>query len=374
VSISLSELTVPVADLAKRSAATHESGRRLSDDVVAGLKELNILRAYVPRSVSGPEFDPLSVMACIETLSAADGATGWCATIASLTSHLSGSLHADVARAVFGDRNAVVCGAYAPNGRGTHQASGSYLVNGTWAWGSGSSFATWMTGGTASDDGSFRHMLFPMSAITIHDTWDSGGLRGTASHDFSVSDIEVDAAYSIDMANAKPVASATVSRIPLFVLFSAGVASVMLGIATRALDELSNLADAKRPVGSSKTLAHSPIAQVDRARAEAGVRAARAFLEDTVGTAWSAVAQGDRVDQETRLLSRLAASHAGEQAVAAVDLCYRAAGGSAVYATSPLLRCFRDIHTASAHIMVSARTYETVGRERFGLPIDTSTL
>jgi indole-3-acetate monooxygenase len=86
------------------------------------------------------------------------------------------------------------------------------------------------------------------------------------------------------------------------------------------------------------------------------------------------IQRGDRVDLETRLRARLAASNAGEQACAAVDLCYRAGGGSAVYESSPLQRCFRDVHTASAHVMVSARTYEMVGRHRLGLGIDASTL
>jgi indole-3-acetate monooxygenase len=127
-------------------------------------------------------------------------------------------------------------------------------------------------------------------------------------------------------------------------------------------------------MGSSKTLNQSQIAQSDRARAEAMIRSAQAYLHDTVGAAWDAVLHGDSVDHEVRLQARLAGTFAGEQAVSAVDLCYKSGGGSAVYATSPLQRCFRDVHTAAAHVMVSTRTYETVGRQRFGLPIDTSSL
>jgi indole-3-acetate monooxygenase len=355
-------------------ADKHQQDRKLSDDAIGILRDLDILRAYVPQKYTGPEYSPLETISAIEQLSRADGASGWCATIASLTSHLSGALEPTTATHLFGHRSSVVCGAYAPNGVGTTLSDGSYSVSGRWAWGSGSSFAQWMTAGTVCDDGTARHMLLPISALTTHDTWDSVGLRGTASHDFSADHITVRPDYSINM--AKPVlhVDAAISRMPMFVLFSGGVASVMLGIAQRALDELSLLADVKRPVGSSKTLNQSQLAQTDRARAEAMVRSARAFLHDTVGQAWDVVQAGDRVDHEVRLQARLAGSFAGEQAVAAVDLCFRAAGGSAVYATSPLQRCFRDIHTAAAHVMVSARTYELVGRQRFGLPIDTSTL
>jgi indole-3-acetate monooxygenase len=208
----------------------------------------------------------------------------------------------------------------------------------------------------------------------VQDTWDSSGLRGTASHDFTVSDFRADPRYTVDMQAATLHSDAPISRLPLFVLFSAGIASVMLGIADRALEELAQLADVKRPAGSSKTLNQSAVAQVDRARAEALVRSARSYLREIVGRAWELTVSGERVPQEVRLQARLAASHAGEQAAAAVDLCYKAGGGSAVYATSPLQRCFRDVHTAAAHVMVSPRTYEMVGRHRFGLTIDTSTL
>ncbi len=355
-------------------ADQHQRDRKLSARAISILQNLDILRAYVPSVYGGPEYSPGETLSAIQNLSRADGAVGWCATIASLTSHLAGSLEPEVAREIFGHRDTAVCGAYAPNGVGTSQGSGTFSVTGRWAWGSGSSFAKWMTAGTHCDDGTVRHMLLPTATLTMHDTWDSVGLRGTASHDFSADAVIVPEAHSVNMQQPQLKADAAISRMPMFVLFSGGVAAVMLGIAQRALEELSILADVKRPMGSSKTLNQSAIAPVDRARAEAMVNSAEAYLNDAVESAWDSVVADDRVSTENRLQARLAGSFAGEQAVAAVDLCYRAGGGSAVYATSPLQRCVRDVHTAAAHIMVSPRTYEMVGRQRFGLPIDPGTL
>lgn len=369
----LAARTDEVVSGVRERAEKHERARQLCEDTVADLKRTDILRAYVPLVYGGPEYNPFETMAAIEQLSAADGSTGWCATIASLTSHIAGCLPPDSARAIFGSHDAVACGAYAPSGTASMSSNGSFAVSGRWAWGSGSSFATWMTGGTIGDDQRPRHMFFRSDEIDVHDTWYSNGLRATASHDFSVDALTVPA-ERVAVLGSRPVAEAAISRMPLFVLFSGGVASVMLGIATRATEELTALASTKKPVQSSKTLAVSPITQVDLARAEVAVRSARAFLHENVAVAWDAVAQGDRVDLETRVRARLAASHAGEQACAAVDLCYRAGGGTAVYESSPLQRCFRDVHTASAHVMVSARTYEMVGRHRLGLDIDASSL
>ena len=114
--------------------------------------------------------------------------------------------------------------------------------------------------------------------------------------------------------------------------------------------------------------------QVDVAKAEAALGSARAFLIDEISKTWDAVLAGREVSLEQRARMRLASANAGARCVEAVDLAYHAGGGTSVYAKSPLQRCFRDIHTASQHIMVAPRTYELFGRLRLGAPADTSML
>ncbi len=55
-----------------------------------------------------------------------------------------------------------------------------------------------------------------------------------------------------------------------------------------------------------------------------------------------------------------------------IDLAYETGGGSSVFAANPLQRCFRDVHTATQHLMVSPRVLETVGRIRLGQDVDLS--
>ena len=60
---------------------------------------------------------------------------------------------------------------------------------------------------------------------------------------------------------------------------------------------------------------------------------------------------------------RLAACHATQCAIQAVDIMYQLAGGAALFQSGRLERCFRDIHAAGQHIAVSAQTnLEPVGR------------
>jgi indole-3-acetate monooxygenase len=358
-----------IDSLLRAHSDQHERDRRLAPAVVEALQSINGFRLFVPKAYDGPEHDPVDVMTAIAELAQADAASAWCATIGTLTSHCAGVMEPDVARAVFGDSKSIVCGAYAPNGVGTKQPNG-WTVNGRWAWGSGSPFADWMTGGTITDDGNFHQMFFRREQLTIHDTWESSGLRGTGSHDFSAEQAFVSDGFSTQIGRATPTTDASIARMPLFPLFCSGIASVMVGIAWRALAEITELANAKKAAQATKTLAHSAIIQSDIARAEAIIRSSWAYLIDELSSAWEVVQNGDRVSTDLRIRSRLAASHVGGELCRAVDLCYHAGGGTAVYTLSPLQRCFRDVHTAAAHIMVSPRTFETVGRYRFGLNID----
>jgi indole-3-acetate monooxygenase len=64
---------------------------------------------------------------------------------------------------------------------------------------------------------------------------------------------------------------------------------------------------------------------------------------------------------------RRACAHATECAVEAVDLCYRAACGSAVFESAPFERALRDAHAAASHITLRQTMMEEAGRVAFGL-------
>ena len=123
-----------------------------------------------------------------------------------------------------------------------------------------------------------------------------------------------------------------------------------------------------------RLLAERPVIQAEVARAEATLGAARAFLAETVGGAWERAQAAGAIDIRERARLRLAATHATLASACAVDLVYGAGGGTAVYAASPLQRCFRDIHVATQHMMVAPATLELAGRILLGLEADTAML
>lgn len=59
--------------------------------------------------------------------------------------------------------------------------------------------------------------------------------------------------------------------------------------------------------------------------------------------------------------------NAFDASCAAVQLCYKARGGSAVYAEGKLDRRLRDVLTMNQHVVVTLKSYEMAGRALLGM-------
>lgn len=373
MTVSLVQAAESIQELVEAHADKAEQQRRLPKRLVQGLRDAQLFRMCVPAAYGGPEADALTLVRAIEAVATADGAAGWCTMIASTTSSMSLFLEPEWARKIFGDPKVIAGGAYAPSGTGV-RVDGGWRVTGSWSWGSGTQHCAWITGGTNTDDGGFHLMFLEAADVTIHDTWYSTGLRGSGSNDFSVDGVFVPDGRTVQPRLGKPTIECTLAAFPNFSLLASGVAAVSLGIARHALDEVTELAQGKKPLFSSRTLSQSGSMQAELAKAEAMLRSARAFLHDELHTAWETAACGGRVDVPTRARIRLACVNASTSAAKATDAAYTMAGGTAVYDTSPLQRCMRDAHVATQHLMVSPRLYETLGKHLFGHDVDVTTL
>ncbi len=361
-----------------------EQARRVPLDLVRTMAEDGVFRMCVPRALGGGEVEPAVLLRVLEILGEADGSAGWCAMIGATSGLLSGYLATDVATAIYGDPSVVAGGVYAPSGKAMPTAGG-YRVSGRWAFASGVAHCAWLMGGAViAENGAPRLlangapdaplMLFPARDVEVIDTWTVSGLRGTGSHDIAVHDVFVPAERSVSLVRDRPRAPGPLYAFPVFGLLAVGIAAVALGIARRAIGELVDLAGGKTPTGSRRVLAERPTAQVQVSEAEALVRSGRAFLVEAVDTAWDAARRDGAIGLAARAAVRLAATSATIAAAQAVDRMYNAGGGTSIYATNPLQRCFRDVHVVTQHLMVAPATYELTGRLLLGVATDAALL
>jgi alkylation response protein AidB-like acyl-CoA dehydrogenase len=354
-------------------AAEAEAARRMPPDLARKLAEAGVFNVCVPATLGGGELSARDVLRVIEEVSRADGAAGWCAMIFATTGVLAASLPEAFAREIYGASPSVItAGAAAPLGR-ARAVAGGHRVTGRWPFGSGCQNSDWLVGGTVMGEGESRLVFFARDQVQVLDTWYTGGLRGTGSHDFEVTDAFVPEGRAV-LLGSKPSCAGPLYRFPTFGLLALGVCAVTLGIARRAIDELVGLAGAKMPTGSARNLASRAVVQRQVGEAEAALRSARAYVYGAIESAWQIAAGGESLPLETRADLRLAAANAAWSAARAVDLVYHAAGGTSVYDASPLSRCFRDVHVATQHIMVAQPIFELAGRVLLGLPTERGSL
>lgn len=362
-----------------------EHDRRLPVDVLAALKASRLFRLCLPQRYAGLEAPPVDMVSAIAELARADGSAAWCVAIGSTSALLAAYLPEEDAREIYArDPDSVSGGVFAPRGKAVAEGS-AYRMGGRWPFASGIDHCSWLMGGcVVIEDGNpvllagglpdSRLLVFPAGEATIHDTWSVSGLCGTGSHDMEVRDLLVPRSRAISLMTDKPRIDNPLFKFPVFGCLAIGIAAVSLGLARRAIDELVELAGGKTPTGSRRLLADRPLVQIQIAEAEAAERSARAFITDTVAGTYEEAAERGEISLRQRALLRLAACHAVALSKRAVDAMYEAGGGTSIYKTSALQRCFRDVHTASQHLMVSSSAFELAGRVLAGVDTDVCQL
>ena len=363
---------------ADRRAVEIDDQRVLPTDIAEAMIDSGVLRLWVAEAYGGMQATVADLLDAVETLAYYNGSLGWVAAVTGTAAYNSGYLVPEVAHAIFDDPKGMTGGLAAPMGTAV-QEPGGLRVRGRWQWGSGTPFCSYILGvvgvvdaeGKPStlDDGTRMPLVyFPRDQVELIDTWRVSGLRGTASGEYQVVDVFVPDGYWIPFPPASPLIDAPLYRFPAFGALAAGIASVALGLAKRALDEIRELGPNKTPRWSTTKQAERSTVQLKVAEAEATYCAARAFLREAAANAWNEASDG-QCSLETRGRLRMAATYATGQAAQVVDVAYGIGAGSSIWESVPLQRLFRDVHVATQHGMVSPQTMEMVGRMGFGIPV-----
>jgi alkylation response protein AidB-like acyl-CoA dehydrogenase len=303
-----------------------------------------------------------------EALAALDGSVGWVVCQSNGCSTSAAYLDPALAKEMFGPPNGIL--AWGPPG--PYEAipvEGGYRITGTWRFASGSQNATWLGAHIRiKGSGELRSFLFPKSSATMTDIWHTLGLRGTASNQYSVSNLfvpEERAMHRDDPAFRRE--EGLLYRFTSNQLYSAGFAGVGLGIARATIDAFLALPATKVSRGASKPMRENNVVQSQVAQAEALWRSARAFLHTTLRDIWAHLEQHGEMTKDHRAMLRLAATWAIQRSREAVNMMYHAVGSFAVFEENPFERRLRDIHTVAQQGQGRQLHYETVGQIILGM-------
>lgn len=362
------------------SADEIERERRLLPRIVEKMKRAGIFGMAMPLSWGGPELDFPEQLRVIEVLSRFDGSVGWCALTGSIAGFASSWIEESAAKSLFRDVNTPCAGSLLFAGK-AERVEGGYRVSGRWPFNSGCQHAGvfLLTCHVAGSHG--NHSIRPegtpeirlcylrSSQVQIIDTWESTGLRGSGSHDVEANGSFVPEVYTANFPILRSYRPGPLYMHPGPAAYI--LPAVALGIARHAIDAFIAIANCREIsttalVGRKTLLRESTHAQGAVAQAEGLVRSARSFVYEAANEVWAALKRGE-LSAELRAMFVVAMTNAHRSCVRAVDLLYKANGGSSVYARYSLDRCFRDIHTVDQHHFVSAAFDEKAGRVLLGL-------
>lgn len=350
--------------------------RRLPEVVAQAFVDRDIYRLLIPTDLGGGGISPIEQLDFVERISYHDASAGWVFAVGSGLGIFSGFLAPAEVREMFTRTGAAMAGSGAPQGK-AHIVEGGYLVEGRFAWASGIDQAQWVYGGcfvydggkpVIEDDGTPATLLAfaPKSCAAIHDCWNVTGLVATNSTEFSLANVFVPQERTFSIPWAESLHPAPLFRLPM-TFFGFALTGVPLGIARRVVDGLRRLATSKsRPDGSK--LAHESFCQYAIAKAAALVEAAQCNVIHSFGTLWECALTGRQPDMDVRARLRRACVHAAESSLDAVNLCYRAAGGAALFSTAPFEAAVRDINAVCGHLVFQRTMMEDAGRVSLGIP------
>jgi alkylation response protein AidB-like acyl-CoA dehydrogenase len=359
-------------DVAARAAAIERS-RRVPADLIASLKAAGLFRMLVPTAYGGAGLALVDVLRVLESLSAADGATGWLTGQVASAQLLLSYFPRRTLDLVYADGPDVLgAGAVAPKGAASPDRDG-WRVTGQWPFVTGCEDASWIyvqavVAGvaperSAADAPPLRLLLFPRDEVRILDTWSVSGLRGTGSHDVRFSRSWCpDWRTTTIVAGSTPNVDDAIFQISPLDQGGLYIAAVSVGIAQGALDDIEALATSgKRPAFSTKALAASESFQERLGEAFMQLQSARALLYAQADAAWTAACAGAAVAAQGRAVRRATVSTVMAACVGVVDAAYSLGGGTALYESSPLQRRFRDIHAAAQHAYANRRHFGVLG-------------
>ena len=218
--------------------------------------------------------------------------------------------------------------------------------------------------GAPGDGAEVLHFSVPLGGdgVRIEETWDTLGMRGTASHDLVLDDVYVPAerivARRVWGEMAPPLLVAAFHFAPVG-------GATYFGIAAGARDVAVAGATATSRGGT-------PLADLPRVQRQVGLMDAK-LRSSWWGLMGSIDQVGDdyTVSPEAVSTVMLAKRQAVTEAIEVVDLAMDVLGGRSYYRRSPLERALRDVRDGTFHPFGPEVTLNYAGKLALGLPTDT---
>jgi alkylation response protein AidB-like acyl-CoA dehydrogenase len=344
-----------------------EKLRTLPPQAVQTLRDLGVFWLKTPEELGGTPLSPLEFCDVIEEMAYTDVSTAWAAMIGAGCAGMAGGWLPEAgARRVFAPDRPLPLIAGQPQPRGSGRpVEGGYVVSGRWGFASGIAHASWVIAGcrVTGEEGRMLVFIAPKDETEVIDNWHVAGLAGTGSMDFSMDEVFVPEEMTYERTGTAERGGA-LWRQDGILFVSNEVPPLCVGLARRALDDMTELASGTARFPGGATLAERAVFHKELGRAETKVRAARLVHRDAIAATWDATLAGNASSRAQLAAVAAASVFAVETCAEVVTDLFRYGGGRVLSLSHPMQRHLRNALAARQHVAVSEEFYETAGRER----------
>ncbi|MDF9794899.1 alkylation response protein AidB-like acyl-CoA dehydrogenase [Catalinimonas alkaloidigena] len=341
----------------REEAPKAEQQKKLTQEQLSLIYQEEWLRLFIPKKYQGLEMPLPDALQILEALAYADGSLGWTVNLAAGANLFAAYIQPALSERIYTDPKACTAGSGALSGIAT-QVKGGYNVKGSWKYGSASSHATAFTAncrlktdGTDNAPEFYSFVFFP-EEVHVKDTWRSYGLQATSSHDFEIDHIQVPEERIFSLLKPSPYEQGPLYRFPFMQFAELTTCLQLTGMACHFFDEVSALLTHKKGMQGEALRDHDKVKDT-LAQAEAQLESAKSWLYWLVQEAWEFCEAEKAIPEELLRKISLSTKHAAKVAREASEMLYPLTGMTVLNPATELNRCWRDLHTASQHVLLS---------------------
>ena len=355
-----------IAAVVRACAQQTELDRRVSEAVVARMREAGLFRVMQPQAFGGYEygfevFEPL-----VAAIASGCGSSGWVYGLLASHQWLVACYPQQAQDEYWADQNTLSAGSYAPVGQGV-AVEGGYRVSGKWGFCSGCDNSQWLHLGAMIPDGAGAKagfILVPTADCIIDDNWRTMGLSGTGSKNIIAKDVFVPmhrtvafADLAIGRAPGAQVHPNPIFRQSFLSVLPATIVAPVLGMAEGALESFLDMVKVRvtrgAVAGGNRRMAEFATVHQRAAEATACIDAAKLLMHRDLSEAYDAAIRDDAANIDLRLRNRRDQAFCVKLLIQAIDALFLAAGGQGLFLDHPLQRAWRDAHAAASHISLN---------------------
>jgi len=368
-------------------AARHEEIGELTPEVVEALSAARLFWMALPERLGGLAISSRGQSQVVAEVARGCPSTAWTLSIINSNVWLASAMSFEMQDFVFSDKTNPPRACGPTNGSGSLTPDGDhFILNGRWAYGSGSHHATFALVPAKSPDGAMNFVALPLADAKIENTWKVAGMKGTGSDTVVAENVRIGKDQFTHIAGVGDTVSLHVSSNGLspdarkaelleatdywigLTLLRSKTLAIIFGTAQGLMDEVLKTRQKGIMFTTYEHRDESQVFQASLGKCHAKLAAVEALLYQTCDLNDLGALQGRALTMEERLSSRSQTVIAVEILTDAVTELMKLYGTSAYMEKCPAQRYWRDYMVGSSHGVFTADPgYETIGKYILGI-------